>query len=548
MTIPSVRITEESILAPSVVQATGRVAYVVQSERGKYDEYMYPESEADLVTLIGEPTTLKNSKDFHICKSFFDYGNDLVLVRALDLDTAEQPRLRFDWSATGGPGINMTDSGETKFITDPEGYTIAAGDLEFFAKEAFDTSKVGTLEVAISKYESSTGEPTWQDNTDEVISGGVKFSDVFEFGPDSVKSEIAISVIFNGTIVENFIVSLEAGNFNDAGENNYITDYLESKSDYINGFASSTAYDNVESITATDLEDGTAGDDPSSGDFETAYSKFLSKNDITFDYIIDGTHDANRAYIISLVESRKDCLGFLSPAESTIFANNVPLSNTSTIIDNIVADRLTLSNTSWSSMAGNWKQVYDKYRDKNIWIPVVGDNVGTKVRSNTDFDPWWDATGNTRGVIRTVIKLAFNPTVNQSNTLYKNGVNHVVFKPGKGFIIDGQKTMYDKNVGVSRINIRDLFRIMETYVADVADDFLHEFNDEVARARFESAITPFFKDIQDRRGIQDFLIDVKPVELPYRMDVDIKVKGNTTLEDIVIKFFDVPLGVSFEEA
>ena len=107
--------------------------------------------------------------------------------------------------------------------------------------------------------------------------------------------------------------------------------------------------------------------------------------------------------------------------------------------------------------------------------------------------------------------------------------------------------MYDKNVGVSRVNIRDLFRIMETYVADVADDFLHEFNDPVARVRFESAITPFFKNIQDRRGIQDFLIDVKPVEFPYRMDADIKVKGNTTLEDIVLKFFDIPQGVAVSE-
>ena len=547
MTIPKVSVLEESILAPQIVTATGRVAYVVQSERGKYDEYMYPESEADLISLIGEPTDLKTSKDFHLCKSFFDYGNDLVLVRALDLDTAEQPRLRFDWSVTAGVGVNMDQTSDTKFVSDPDGYTLVDGDLEIFAKEAFSTANAGTLKVAISKYISSTGEPTWQDNTDEIVEGGKLFSNQFEFSPDSVKSEIAIVVLFKDVIVESFIVSLEAGNFNDSGENNYITDYLNAKSDYINGFATSASYDNVESIVATELEDGTAGSTPSTGDFETAYSKFLNKNDITFDYIIDGTHDSNRSYIISLVEARKDCLAFLAPAESTMFANTVPLSNTTTIVNNIVTDRQTLSNSSWASMACAWKQVYDKYRDKNVWIPISADSVGTKVRSNTDYDPWWDATGNTRGIIRNCIKLAFNPSANQSNTLYKNGINHVVFKPGKGFIIDGQKTMYDKNVGVSRVNIRDLFRIMETYTADVADDFLHEFNDEIARVRFEAAITPFFKNIQDRRGIQDFLIDVKPVEFPYIMDVDIKVKGNTTLEDIVIKFFDVPTGLDFSE-
>ena len=92
MARPRVIIKEESIPGAITNEATGRVAYVVWSEKGKTFDYLEIESEDDLSNTIGNPdptdtTNIDNiTLDYHVCKDFLNYGNDLVLVRAVDPD------------------------------------------------------------------------------------------------------------------------------------------------------------------------------------------------------------------------------------------------------------------------------------------------------------------------------------------------------------------------------------------------------------------------------------------------------------------------------
>jgi len=562
-TRPKVTITEESIQAAPIFSATGRVAYVVHSEKGLYDEFIYVSDEKDLLNKIGEPTDIITSVDFNICKSFLSYGNDLVLQRALDEDVAQFSRLGIDWDYATGETLTNTlnDTGDEKFFINPDGHTMKTGmDLEFYAKEAYDTDD---LVIGIAKFETSTGVATWQDFEDTISIGGTatKYSDIFEFGPDPDKKEFCVVVVKDGALVENFIVSTTSGQKNDSGVNEYITDYLKVTSAYINGFSSAEAvYDNITTQTLT-LAGGSRGFTTtrlSSTYTETAYSKFSGKNDIEFDYVIDGINSGNRGYIItSIAEARLDCIAFVGPQESNIFSGSgtsaVPLVSVDTIVTNIIADRIALGYSSWSCYFGQWIQKYDKYLDRNIWIPVTGDIAGNKVNTNTQRETWTPAAGTTNGILRNVLKLAFNPSANQQNELYKNGVNHIINKPGKGILVDGQKTMWNKNVGVSRLNIRDLFRVVEVAIGKAAIDFLHEFNDALTRNRFRNVVVPFLDDIVVRRGIVEYeLITDESINTPavidnYGFRVEVKIKGNRPIEDITIKFFDVPNSVGFDE-
>ena len=137
--------------------------------------------------------------------------------------------------------------------------------------------------------------------------------------------------------------------------------------------------------------------------------------------------------------------------------------------------------------------------------------------------------------------------------MYNAGVNHIVFKAGKGFIIDGQKTMIDVNTGVSRLHNRDLFRIVENYVGPQAENFLHEFNNQITRDRFKNLVEPFLDDIVARGGIVDFEVICDDSNNPPSVvdangfRADIKIKGQRAIESILLTFFDVPTGIDFSE-
>ncbi len=552
MAAPQITIKEESIAAALLSNATGRMAMVVESAKGSITDFIFIEDERDLLASIGEPTTDLQSRDFHVVKAFLQYGNDVVLRRAYDPDTAQQSRIAMDFSATAtGETIvqSITDTGDDVLFTDYTQHVIKSpNDLEFYAK---DPSLEGnTLSVAISNYGAATGETLWVDNTDK-IDGTTLFTSLFEFGPDSSKEEVALVVMLNGVAVESFIVSLNLTNKNTLGELNYITDYLNAKSSYIHGFAGSSVYTSVTSITSTTLLNGTPGTQSNAqADIETAYSFFTNKDEIQFDYIGDGTHSANRAYIqASIVDARKDCIGFFGPPSSAI----LNIANTDTIVANLVTDRQTLTNDSRTIYYGNWRQMFDKYQGKDIWIPMTGDIIGNKVGINTSREVWIPAAGNTNGRLKGITKLAFNPSTGQKDTMYNAGVNHIVFKAGKGFIIDGQKTMIDVNTGVSRLHNRDLFRIVENYVGPQAENFLHEFNNQITRDRFKNLVEPFLDDIVARGGIVDFEVICDDSNNPPAVvdangfRADIKIKGQRAIESILLTFFDVPTGIDFSE-
>jgi len=211
------------------------------------------------------------------------------------------------------------------------------------------------------------------------------------------------------------------------------------------------------------------------------------------------------------------------------------------------------ANSSYAVMDGNWKYQYDKYNDVYRWIPCNGDVAGLCARTDQTNDPWFSPAGYNRGVIKNVVKLAWNPSKAERDTIYNAGVNPIVSQPGVGTVLFGDKTTLAKPSAFDRINVRRLFIVLEKAIATAAKFSLFELNDEFTRAQFVGLVEPYLRDVKGRRGVYDFKVVCDETNnTPQVIDSnsfvgDIYIKPARSINYIQLNFVAVRTGVEFSE-
>jgi phage tail sheath protein FI len=280
----------------------------------------------------------------------------------------------------------------------------------------------------------------------------------------------------------------------------------------------------------------------------TGWDSFANKDEVDVSLLITGPGNSTVATsIISIAESRKDVLVFVSPTKASV-VNNAGAEATS-----ILAFRAGLTSSSYAVLDSGYKYQYDKYNDVYRYVPLNGDIAGTCARTDLERDPWYSPGGLSRGVIKNVIKLAFNPNKTERDNLYVQGVNPVVTFQGEGTVLFGDKTMLSKPSVFDRINVRRLFIVLEKSIARAARSTMFEFNDQFTRAQFVNLVEPFLRDVQGRRGITDFRVvcdttnNTPEVIDSNRFVGDIYIKPARSINFIQLNFVAVRTGVSFEE-
>ena len=280
----------------------------------------------------------------------------------------------------------------------------------------------------------------------------------------------------------------------------------------------------------------------------TAYDYFNNAEAVDVALIVSGPADTTLSTsLISIAESRKDCVVFLSPPKSNV------VDNAGSETTAITTYRNTLTSSSYAVLDSNWKYQYDKYSDVYRWVPMNGDVAGLCARTDLERDPWFSPGGLNRGIIKNVIKLAWNPTKTNRDDLYVKGINPVVSFQGEGTVLFGDKTLLSKPSAFDRINVRRLFIVLEKSIARAARFSMFEFNDQFTRAQFVSLVEPFLRDVQGRRGITDFKVvcddSNNTGEIIDRNEFvgDIYIKPARSINFIQLNFVAVRTGVSFDE-
>jgi len=362
------------------------------------------------------------------------------------------------------------------------------------------------------------------------------------------------------TVLEKFAFASKASDaISDNGDTNYYKTVINSQSQYIwwlghqpgatnwGNTASGITFTNVNTPFTASLgagADGTIGN----SEIITAYGYFANADVVDVSLLISGSGNATVATsLISTAESRKDLLVFLSPTKASV-VNNANAEATA-----ILAYRNSLTSSSYAVLDSGYKYQFDKYNNVYRWVPLNGDIAGTCARTDLERDPWYSPGGLSRGVIKNVIKLAYNPNKTDRDNLYVQGINPVVTFQGEGTILYGDKTMLAKPSAFDRINVRRLFIVLEKSIAKAARSTLFEFNDQFTRAQFVNLVEPFLRDVQGRRGITDFRVvcdttnNTAEVIDGNRFVGDIYIKPARSINFIQLNFVAVRTGVSFDE-
>ena len=186
-------------------------------------------------------------------------------------------------------------------------------------------------------------------------------------------------------------------------------------------------------------------------------------------------------------------------------------------------------------------------------MPLNGDIAGLMARTSEEQFPWFSPAGPQRGNILNTVKLAYNPNKVQRDTLYTKRINPVIFSPGGGFILFGDKTGLAIASAFDRINVRRLFLNLEARIEIAARTQLFEFNDPITRANFRNIVEPFLRGVQSKRGITDFLVicdesnNTPDVIDANEFKADIFIKPARSINFIGLTFVATRTGVSFSE-
>jgi phage tail sheath protein FI len=396
-----------------------------------------------------------------------------------------------------------------------------------------------------------------------------------------------------GTILEKHaFLSKAKDTVNSLGSNTYYKDYVADNSNYLfvgvatgNGSiasgiqtaftATSTAnvwgtntQDVVFNVAGNQLYTLAAGKDYSGtnneggysttlGDVVGGYELFENEAEYAVNFLIQGPgvtgskegSQAKANKLIAIAELRKDCLAVVSPHREAV----VDVTSSKTQTDNVVQFFDALTSSSYVVFDSGYKYQFDRFNNTFQYIPLNADIAGLMARTSQEQFPWFSPAGSQRGNILNTVKLAYNPSKVQRDSLYTRRVNPVIFSPGAGFVLFGDKTGLGYASAFDRINVRRLFLTLESTIEIAARTQLFEFNDDITRANFRNIVEPYLRDVQAKRGITDFVVicdetnNTPDVIDANEFKADIFIKPARSINFIGLTFVATRTGVAFEE-
>ncbi|MDW7642047.1 MAG: phage tail sheath subtilisin-like domain-containing protein [Nitrosarchaeum sp.] len=368
----------------------------------------------------------------------------------------------------------------------------------------------------------------------------------------------------------------------------YYKDFISANSEYIfagaaptgsaTGFTSTTGYansnvgnwaQNAQSTTFSGVGNVTYNltggvDYSSSGgmgatlaNIITSYNVLSNPAEYQVNFLINGPSGGSSIYesqakanaLIGIAEARKDCIAIISPHKSGI----VNITNSDTQTTNIINFFDPITSSSYAVFDSGYKYMFDRFNNTFRYIPCSADVAGLMARTSINQYSWFSPAGASRGAINGAVKLAYNPSKAQRDLLYPKRINPIIFSPGAGIILYGDKTALSYVSAFDRINVRRLFLTIESTIERAARAQLFEFNDIITRSNFVNIVEPYLRDVKSKRGIIDFLVvcdetnNTPDVIDGNQFRADIFVKPARSINFIGLTFVATRTGVSFEE-
>ena len=546
---PGVQVKEVDLTntVPAVSSSVGAMAGSFQW--GPVDEITTVGSETALVNLFGEPNG-DTHQNVLAASQFLSYGNSLRIVRAvgasLNAGSAAGLLVKNDTAAETATGQEIVarypgTTGNSLLVS------ICPANAAAFTAWAYK-----------DHFTAAPATSTACSN----VSGSLDECHIIVVDEDGDITGIA------GTVLETYeFVSQARDATGSDGATNYARNVVNNKSSWIRMLDSPTGLANwnatmagqtfdvdpdddvgTNDVYTKSLTGGTDDNTLTAGETTAAYDMFADAETVDISLLFMGDVDWSTSdsttvcnKLISIAAARKDTVAFVSP----------PLTeNTATEVTTWAG---TLTHSSYAFADSSALYVYDKYKDKYRWIGASGAMAGLAANADLTQDAWYSPAGFSRGNLRNVTKLAYNPIQADRDDLYKAGVNPIVSFPGAGIVLYGDKTLQTKPSAFDRINVRRLFIVLEKAISSASKASLFEFNDEFTRAQFRNMVEPFLRDVKGRRGITDFNVvcddtnNTGAIVDANKFVADIYIKPARSINFITLNFIATRTGGEFSE-
>ena len=581
---PGVNITETDLttVIPNVATSIGAIAGSFQW--GPVMERTIITRESELLRVFGKPND-DTARTWFVASNYLAYSNNLIVVRNV-LDTARNAVVGMAQAGTPirvDNGEGTTNSYDVRYsnMTDQLYVAKYPGALgNSLAIHAID--KHGWDVAAGKDANVRTTEETWFIKNFDRAPG--TSTDVGNSGGSN--DEMHVIIVDEdglwtgqpGDILERHAFVSKASDAKRIdGSSNYVKNVLATQSAYcwlgdveqltINSVAAGAdagstkagsafkLFDSATLIETTpggSLTGGTVGsqtDVLTASELEIGYDLYREPSVVDFNIIMggEGNTQVGRHIVDNIADIRKDCVACISPNMSSVV-------NAGTAqIANLKADNIALGSSSYAIMDSAYKYQYDQYNDVFRYIAMNGDMAGLCARTDYTHDTWWSPAGLSRGTIKNIVKLSWEPTKADRDIMYQVSINPIITQRGSGVVLWGDKTMQAVPSAFDRINIRRLFIILEKAISVVAKSMLFEFNDEFTRSQFVNLIAPFLREVQGRRGVTDFKVvcdssnNTGEIVDANNFVGDIYVKPSRSINYVQLNFIAARSDVTFSE-
>ena len=564
---PSVSVTERDFSGIVSLVATTPAAFVGRFDKGPVNERILISSVKELQETFGTPSVDRYGSDWWTCFNFLQYGNNLTVVRAQG-SGATSATIGISGEYSDGPAFAPADGGSDAFFTletkDVGAHVNGAIELQFVS--AGLGYNAGTATDAFSYQPNTSSHAARFGATgDELSIALIDRRGVF--GPSGSVLELyeGLSQIINAVddlgsplyykyvlAESDFIqISPSVGQFqsifgSSAGRGGTFTDIF-CANDFNNGVdvtvsaadldangniiaskanfakrpldSDNTGNSGANAPLSYTFAGGLYGTAVTNADKQNTWTTYFTDTDeVDVSIVIagDASNSLNQ-HLVDLATTRKDCIALISQpiadneskegceaADALVNISTLDKCSFTTIKD--YRNNTLNRDSSYAAMDGNWKFISDSYNGVSRWVPLNGDVAGLLARTETDFAPWFSPAGYSRGNIQNVIKLAFAPSKAQRDAIYSVGVNNIFAFPGSGTVLFGDKTLQTKPSAFDRIQVRRLFNVLEKSFATSANFVLFEQNDAFTRQNFVSQVEPVLRDVQNRRGLENYRI------------------------------------------
>jgi hypothetical protein len=302
---------------------------------------------------------------------------------------------------------------------------------------------------------------------------------------------------------------------------------------------------------------GSDGEPVTSGDIIQGWQLYGNAAHVDINILINGGYVSDIDWSVqesmqAIAEKRRDCFAVF----------DIPYNKVEITPITMASDwRLNYQNieSSFCALYSPWIKVYDSYNDiANMPIPPSGFVAQIYARTDSVSYPWYAPAGYNRGVLRSQTLPPVDTTVRydaigELEALYENpvNINPIIFSPGDGILVFGQKTQQSKPSALDRVNVRRCIITIERAAKQFLKYKLFELNNSYTRLDITNALNQYLALVQAQNGLYAFKTVCDATNNPpqiidsNQLNVDIYLQPEKAAEFIQLQNIITATGVNF---